>query len=120
MAKEEFQSNWRGARKYQFDEETRRKQAALERKFPDDELPQLAKPTEPIPNTEPAAPPPEPRPRRRRLLIAMMLLFATVASIAGYLTLSLYVPPPKAQRQTSAPNPSLPSKVLLPPARPRG
>ena len=30
MADDEYQANWRGARRYQFDEETRRKKAALE------------------------------------------------------------------------------------------
>lgn len=123
MAEDEFQSNWRGARKYQFDEETRRKQAALDRRFPDPDPAPLPQPTEP-PSTE-AVPLPKPGPRRRWLFIAMMLLLlATVASIAGYLTLLLYerqqiVPPPKAQPQSSTPNPSLPAKMFLPPERPR-
>lgn len=31
MADDEYQANWRGARRYQFNEETRRKKAALEK-----------------------------------------------------------------------------------------
>lgn len=98
MAKEEFQANWRGARKYQFDEETRRKQAALDRKFPDPDPAHLPQPSEPIPSTEAAthqnteapARPPKSRPRRRGISIATMLLLVTAASIAGYVTVLLF------------------------------
>ncbi|MER8575333.1 hypothetical protein NKH19_25275 [Mesorhizobium sp. M1338] len=126
MAKEEFQANWRGARKYQFDEETRRKQAALDRKFPDPEPAHLPQPNEPVSNySEAAADLPKSRPGRRGLVIAtMLLLFAIVASIAGYVTIVAYQRQQIAQAtnpqpQASTANPSLPLKVLLPPSRPR-
>lgn len=113
MAKEEFQANWRGARKYQFDEETRLKQAAFDRRFPDPDPAPLPQPTEPIPNTE-IVPLPEPRPRRGWFFIAMMVvLFATVASIAGYVTMWIIKRP-----QINTPELSLPSEVPLPSKRP--
>lgn len=129
MAKEEFQANWRGARKYQFDEETRRKQAALDREFPDPDPAPLPQPDEPIRNTEATAHQnpeatahlPKSRPRRRRLSIATMLLLVTVASIAGYVTtllLNWQPAPTNEQRQTNAPETSLPTEVPLPPNRP--
>ncbi|MBM2711653.1 hypothetical protein JQK88_10380 [Mesorhizobium caraganae] len=129
MAEDEFQANWRGARKYQFDEETRRKQAVQDRKFPDPDPAPLPQPNEPIPSTEAEAPVAKSQPIQRGLSVAtiLLLLSATLASIAGYLTLLLYerqqiVPPTQAtnaQPQTSTPNPSLPSNVPLPPNRPR-
>jgi hypothetical protein len=126
MAKEEFQENWRGSRKYQLDEETRRTRAALDRKLPDPA--HLPQPNKPIQSTEAAAHLPKSRPRRRGLSIAKMLLFATVVSIAGYVTTLFFegqqifspalAQTTGAQPQTSTPEPSLPSEVPLPRNRP--
>ncbi|WP_027167315.1 hypothetical protein [Mesorhizobium sp. WSM3224] len=150
MAKEEFQANWRGSRKYQFDVETRLKQAALDRKVTDtthlahvptaadvdgkhanasnigpwsrlDPLCDLLPTILPAQASELIQPKP---PRRRSIFIAKLLLFATVASIAGYVTtLFLIVAPAPisttvAQHETRAPEPSLPPVVHIPPNRP--
>lgn len=54
MAEDKYAANWRGARKYQFDEETRRKRAALAaRELPTADLPEYEPETEPAPTYSP-------------------------------------------------------------------
>ena len=103
MAKDEFQANWRGARIYQFDEEARLKQAALDRRFTDPaHLPQANVPAaadmdDKIIDTAPSSIrwndlrwndrrhelEMQPRARRRRLFTITVLLLSVITA-AGY------------------------------------
>lgn len=131
MAKDEFQANWRGARKYQFDEETRRKQVALDRKYSDLPATDDAKvgpwsrpdKIELPPAPAPTEPPVQPEPKRRRRLL-VRLLIATIALVAGYVSPLLFERPqvlspietPSTEPQSGAQE--LPAKVPLPTKRP--